>query len=114
MLAMAYLGLLDVAMTIHHSMCIMGYVIVLAQGNSASFLCNALYLSEVSNPIMHVRVVLKHLGLRYTKAYEISELSYIMLFIYGRIVLGIPVLIKTWMCSHNNLLIKIAGAAILL
>jgi len=111
---MAYFGLLDVAMIIHHGVVMVGYTVVLAQGNSASFLVNALYVSEVSNPIMHIRMVLKHLELRHTKAYEVSELSYILLFIYGRILLGTPVMIKTFMCVHNNMLIKMAGAGLLL
>jgi len=112
--AMAYYGLLDMGMSIHHIMCVLGFTIMLSQGNSGSFLINALFVAEVSNPIMHVRMVLKHMGLRHTKAYEVAELAYIMLFIYGRVLLGTPVMIKTIMCSQNNILIKLSGASVLL
>jgi hypothetical protein len=111
---MAYSGLLDTGMVIHHIMCVLGFSIMLSQGNSASCLINAVFVGEVSNPIMHVRMILKHMGLRHTKAYEVAELAYIMLFIYGRVLLGTPVLIKTVMCSHNNILIKLSGASVLL
>lgn len=79
-----------------------------------------LFISEVSNPIMHARMVLKHLNRRYTKAYEVAELSYIsnniliilniclvVLFIYGRVLIGTAVVIKTVTCSENNFIIKI-------
>jgi hypothetical protein len=64
-------------MTIHHSICISGFSTGLYSGKSADILVGALFLTEISNPPMHVRVVLKHMGLRYSKAYETAELVYI-------------------------------------
>ena len=80
LLAMAYLGLLDSAMFIHHNICIWGMVIGFMFGYSADILISGLFLSEISNPAMHVRVVLKHLELRYSKSYELAELVYIRKF----------------------------------
>lgn len=76
LVAMAYLGLLDKSMFIHHNICITGMCFGLFTGHSADILVSATFVSEISNPAMHVRVVLKILGLRYTKAYETSELTY--------------------------------------
>jgi hypothetical protein len=76
LVAMAYLGLLDKSMFIHHTICITGMSFGLFTGHSADILVSATFVSEISNPAMHVRVVLKILGLRYTKAYETSELTY--------------------------------------
>jgi len=56
---------------------------------------------------MHARLIIKHLGLRYTKAYEVSEVSYFMLYFYGRVLVGTSVIMKTVMCEENNYLIKI-------
>jgi len=111
--AMAYYGLLDKGMCIHHISCVLIFVTGLSQGNSASLMINAVFAAEISNPIMQVRMVLKHMGFRHTKAYEVSELTYIMLFIYGRIILGTPVILKTLMCSQNNFLIKLSAVAII-
>lgn len=77
LIAMAYLGICDRSMFIHHLICIIGLSSGLWTGHAADILVGALFLTEISNPCMHVRVVLKHLGLRYTKAYETAELSYI-------------------------------------
>ena len=74
--AMAYLGILDRSMTIHHSICIGGLTAGLISGKSAEVLVGALFLTEISNPSMHIRNILRLLGFRYTKAYETAEVSY--------------------------------------
>lgn len=76
LIAMAYLGICDRSMLIHHLICITGIVFGLFSSSAGNILVGALFLTEISNPAMHVRVVLKHLGLRYTKAYETAELVY--------------------------------------
>ena len=95
---MAYFGLLDKGMFVHHFMCVIGMSTCLYENISANYLVAGLFISEISNPIMHVRMVLKHLGLRYTKSYEVSEFSYIMLYTFGRIFIGTSVMIKTLTC----------------
>lgn len=74
--AMAYLRILDRSMLIHHNICIIGMSFGLATGHGADILIGALFLTEISNPAMHVRVILRHLNLRYTRAYETTELTY--------------------------------------
>jgi hypothetical protein len=76
LLAMAYLGILDRSMTIHHLICIGGLSGGLFTGYSADILIGTLFLTEISNPAMHVRVILRLIGLRYTKAYETAEITY--------------------------------------
>lgn len=77
---MAYFRMLDFDMTIHHFMCIFGMGGTLMSGNTAFSPISGLFVTEISNPIMHARMVLKHLGKRYTKSYELAELSYICMF----------------------------------
>jgi hypothetical protein len=74
---MCYFGLMDTGMFIHHFICIFGMMVCLAQNISANYLVAGLFVSEVSNPVMHARMVIKHLGMRYTKSYEVAEFSYI-------------------------------------
>ncbi len=76
-IAMAYYGILDKSMTIHHNICIFGMTMVVLTGQSANSLVSAAFVAEISNPPMHIRMMLKHLNKRYTKAYECAELSYI-------------------------------------
>jgi TLC domain len=80
LVAMAYLGICDRSMLIHHIICISGLTSGLLTTNAADILVGALFLTEISNPAMHFRVILKHLGMRYTKAYETAELTYMCKF----------------------------------
>lgn len=43
-----------------------------------------IFYAEISNVPMHVRAILRNLGLRYTKAYELCELSYIIIYAIAR------------------------------
>lgn len=76
-MAMAYFGLLDISMSIHHFICMFGMAYCVISDIAANTLIAALFVSEISNPAMHIRMVLKYLNLRYTKAYESAELMYI-------------------------------------
>lgn len=121
---MAYLGILDRSMTIHHLICMGGLTGGLLTGFSADILVGTIFLTEISNPAMHVRVILRLLGLRYTQAYETSEITYmgklssfysfllIVLYIFGRLFLGIPVLYRTWMCPSNHIIVKLMGTGL--
>ena len=44
---------------------------------SAAELVACFFISEVSNPPMHLRTILKQLHLRYTQLWETSEMSYL-------------------------------------
>mgnify|MGYP001567766370 CR=1 FL=1 len=106
-IAMAYFKLLDKAMCFHHFICITGMWIALASGISGNYISAGIFISEVSNPFMHARIILKHFELRYTKAYEFSEICYIILFIFGRIIIGTGVVLRTITCSENNLFVRL-------
>lgn len=77
LVVMAYFRLLDLSMFIHHMICITGLYITLCEGKNGGYLIAALFVAEISNPVMHFRILLKHLGKRYTKLYEFCEISYI-------------------------------------
>jgi hypothetical protein len=113
LLAMAYLGILDKSMLIHHSICIGGLTGGLITKTSADILVSALFLTEISNPAMHFRVILRLLGLRYTKAYEVAEYTYMILYIFGRVGLGLPVLYRTWVCPTNHIIVKLMGTSLI-
>lgn len=111
---MAYLGILDWGMTIHHWICIIGMGAVVAMNRDSYYLIAAMFISEVSNPPMHMRMVLRHLGLRYSKSYELSELLYICTYSFSRVFLGIHNGYNMILCEHVTIVIKVLGVSILL
>lgn len=101
LLCMKYYGLLDWAMLMHHCFTSFGMFLALVRGSSASLIVMGMFVAEVSNPFMHIRVILKHIGLRYTKAYETFEISFIMMYCYARIFCGCWLVWQT--CSCNDM-----------
>lgn len=76
LLAMAWLGLLDSGMLLHHFICVSAFSTCIFTGLSANDVVGTLFVTEVSNPAMHLRTILRHMGMRYTKLYEASEFTY--------------------------------------
>ena len=112
-LSMAWFGLLDKDMAIHHSLCIIGMVYTLAMGQGACYIVMGLFVAEVSNPPMHMRIMLKHIGLRYSRSYEVAELCYFTFFFIGRMIVGQPAVYATIVCEHMNWLGKFVCLGVL-
>ena len=112
--AMAYYGLLDSTMVIHHSICILGMSVPLTHGFSANHVVRGMLVAEVSNPFMHVRCILKHYGLRYTLSYETMEIMFMMLYIFSRIILGCHLVSITCLCKTNHQIAKACSVLLLL
>ena len=106
-------GLLEIDMTIHHSLCIGGIVAVLLSGHDGCFVVAGLFVAEVSNPAMHMRVMLRNIGKRYTLAYETAEYIYFVMFFMGRVVMGHPVVWETVTCGSMHILGKIVSLGVL-
>ena len=113
-IAMAWFKLLDKDMAIHHMLCVSGIVVVIAQNMGSGFVVQGLFVAEVSNPAMHMRVMLRNLGKRYTRAYELSEYAYFMMFFFGRIIIGHPVVYATVTCPSISFFAKFVSVGILL
>lgn len=113
-LAMAYYGLLDVAMSFHHWSCIIGMSLPLTYGMSGNYIVQGMFVAEASNTFMHARIMLRHYGLRYTRAYETMEILFMIIYIFGRIIMGTYTTWSTACCHHNNILIKLAAVGLLI
>ena len=117
---MAWYQLLDKDMhspadiVIHHMICIGGVLATLAQNMGAGFGVQMLFMAEVSCPAMHMRVILRNLGKRYTLAYELSEYAYFISFFVGRVIMGHPVVYSMVTCQHMCTFNKFAAVGILL
>ena len=111
-LSMAWFKLLDFDMALHHLLCIAGILVVLGQNMGAGFVVQGLFVAEVSNPAMHMRIMLRNLGKRYTRAYEVAEYAYFMSFFFGRMIIGHPVVYATVTCPNVSFLPKFVSVGI--
>lgn len=88
MLTMAWYGLLDRDMCIHHIGGVVGTSIAVFSGVNLYTLIWGAAIGELSNPCLHLRTMFKHLGWRYARCYEVTELAFFFLFVFARLVLG--------------------------
>ena len=86
--AMFYFNLWDISIVLHHALAISGIVSSYFTDLGGYVVLSGLIIAEISNWPMHVRVILKNYGLRYTRAYETLELLYFLLYFIGRVIFG--------------------------
>ena len=111
-LAMGYYGLLDSPMLFHHGIVCLGMYLPLCFNASASEILAGCYISEVSNPVMHFRLIIRTIGLRHTKAYETAEYTYILLYIYFRLFRGLFIVYYTVACPVNHFVVKMISVGV--
>jgi hypothetical protein len=105
-LAMTYYKLLDTPMMFHHGIVCLGVYLSLCFDASGSEILAGMFISEVSNPVMHMRLILRSFGLRHTKLYEFCEFSYIFLYVYYRLFKGIFIVYNTVSISVGHPVVK--------
>lgn len=106
-LAMCYDGLMDTAMAIHHPLCVMGFYLPLYENIQGNFSMLAVFMTEISNPSMTSRHLLRLSGRRYTFAYELCEISFLMLYTWGRALSGVMTIYRTMTCPANHIFFKL-------
>ena len=82
-IACAYYGISDRALVIHHSLAIFGYL-VSEYYNTSTLSMYGIFYGEISNSFMHGRAMLRLAGKRYTRLYELMEITYMMTYIFAR------------------------------
>ena len=114
LVGMKVFGLLTFDMLIHHLMCIGGIVVMVLEGHDTCHVVAGLFIAEVSNPPMHIRVMLRNLGMRYTLSYEVAEICYFSIFFMGRMVFGHSIVYATISCESAHWLGKLVSLGVLL
>lgn len=79
-LACIYYRLMDRSLLIHHFICILGFLMGLLGFKGVYYMIVGLAVAEISNFPMHLRVIIRNLGYKYTKIYEQAENLYICTF----------------------------------
>lgn len=85
-------GLANGGLYFHHAFAISGYLSGIIGTYGAADGIYGIYYAEVSNLPMHLRVILKNFGLRYTKMYELMEVIYMVTYSISRGIF-VPILL---------------------
>jgi hypothetical protein len=109
LIACIALDVSDREMVLHHLFVMVGYYIGVSYNNSANEMVRALIITEISCPIMHLRMILKNYDLKHTKAHCLLDFIYMIIYILARVIYGTKITIFTVFCRDNLLLVKVAG-----
>lgn len=110
---MVYFNLLDFDMALHHAMSISIWIGVLAVDRGGHIFVLSYGVSEIPNPAMHLRIVIKNMGLRYTRLYEVVEIFYFITFLFGRQLLFHPLFYTVMTCDEIFIVVRIASVGML-
>lgn len=107
-LAMCYDGLMDTAMAIHHPLCVFAMFLPLLAGTQGNYVMIAVYITELSNPAMTARHILRLSGRRYTYAYELCEITFLALYMWSRAITPWAFVYNVVTCDQNHFGLKLS------
>lgn len=102
----------DTEMVVHHICVMLGYYTGISFNHSASEMLRALLLADLSNPIMHTRLIVRNYGLKHTKLYLYMDLIYMFIYILARTILGFMTTYFTVFCMNNLFIVKVSGLGV--
>jgi len=109
MIACIILNISDKEMVLHHLSCIIGSYVGVSYNNSANEMIRALVVTEISCPIMHIRMILKNYDLKHTMIHLVLDYSYMIIYLIARMGYGTKVIYFTVFCPDNLLIVRITG-----
>ncbi|XP_029111562.1 TLC domain-containing protein 5a isoform X2 [Scleropages formosus] len=101
-------------MLAHHSLSIMGILLVLWVGESGIEACAVIFGSEVTNPLLQTRWFLRRTGRYNSLAGDVVDLLFVMLFVTMRIGVGGSMLYCELISPRPLLVMKCGGVAMYL
>ena len=101
-------------MIFHHGICIAGMYTSVHYGTSANDLLAGSFACETSNAPMHFRLIIKTLGLRYSKMYEYAEYMYFALYIYFRGYMASPVVFGICTSATTLIVVRLVAFGLLM
>eukprot|EP00249_Psilotum_nudum_P013019 c24107_g2_i1 orf=399-1070(+) len=101
----------DYTNVFHHIMSIWSLAYGVFYVACGTELVTCLWLSELSNPFMHGRELLKELGMKDTRLSLVNDICFAVVFILARLGLG-PYVTYVTVFADNPLFVKIGGCGI--
>ncbi|KAH7432120.1 hypothetical protein KP509_07G009200 [Ceratopteris richardii] len=102
---------IDYSNVIHHTVSISSLAYSVFNRKCGTEIVMCLWLSELSNPFMHARELLKELGLKDTTLALLNDICFALVFGFARVVLG-PYLVYLTVFADNPLMVKIGALGI--
>ena len=107
LLACYWFGLIDSKILVHHLLCIFTFIYPFVTGKGIFGGILGLSMAESTNFPMHTRVIMKLMGLRHTRLYEIFDVIYLMVYIFVRGIISLPLVVVFFLDRNMPIFISI-------
>lgn len=105
---------IDVMITLHHvAMFIFLFCSVVWDVNG-SIGAAAFIMAEISNCPSHLRIIFRAYGLKYTKIYELIDILYIILYFFGRLIIGTPICYQIFLAPTTSWMVRLCMLCLLI
>ena len=104
--AMILLNTYDAFFLVHHFTVLSGMYISLLTNIAATDIMAGLFISEVSNPFMHIKEILKLYDLTSTRFFLWNEISFYVIYLIFRIPVGIPIVYDVCVSENSPVYMK--------
>lgn len=101
----------DYTTAVHHLLTILGLAYGFVRGDCGTELLACLWLMELSNPSMHLRELLKEVGVRESPLNLANDLLFVLLFTFARMVVG-PYVCALTVSGRSPVAVKIGAIGI--
>ena len=81
-------GTIDQFIYIHHFFSFFGLWVPYIENQNGIYSMIGIFVTEISNPTMNAKNLLKIMGKRHTRAFEVSEISFLICYFIGRAILS--------------------------
>ncbi|KAI5074226.1 hypothetical protein GOP47_0010187 [Adiantum capillus-veneris] len=102
---------IDYSNVVHHTVSISSLAYSVFDNKCGTEIVMCLWLSELSNPFMHARELLKELGLKDTILALANDICFALVFGFARVVLG-PYLVYLTVFADNPIMVKVGALGI--
>ena len=104
--AMILLNTHDTFILVHHSIVVSGIYVCLLTNIAATDIMAGFFISEVSNPFMHIKEILKAYDLTSTRFFLWNEISFYVIYLIFRIPVGIPLVYDVCVSENSPVYMK--------
>ena len=100
-------GTIDRFIVVHHFFSIVGLSIPYIENYNGIYSMVGIFVTEISCPAMHSKNLLKMFGKRFTAIYEVTEVTFFVLYFIGRGILSWSYVYHSVTCPSNHIFFKL-------
>jgi hypothetical protein len=109
LICMIIFGIYDTGIILHHALVITADLSCILSGKGGTEAMMGYFVSEFTNPLLHLKEMLKLLNQKDTQFFFVAEISFFFAYFFSRFLIGIPA-IYLIVTSHEVILFeRVAG-----